>query len=891
LSGDPREKPEPTTRTPLSEAPEGAAPELTLDLTPVEEAEVLGQRVGAYELLAELGRGGMGSVWLARRADDQYQKNVAVKLIKGAFDSHLILERFRAERQILAGLDHPNIARLLDGGTTADGRPYFVMEHVDGAPIASYCDGRMLSTTERLELFRGVCAAVHYAHQRLIIHRDIKPANILVTRDGVPKLLDFGIAKLTTVDASDPMAATALAERPMTPAYASPEQIRGEAMTTSSDTYSLGVLLYELLTGHWPYEIEVRNLLEIQRAVCEQEPLRPSTVVTRPVKSFAPDGTSSGTTDAAAVSGRREGQPEKLRRRLSGDLDNIVLKAMSKEPERRYASVEQLSEDIRRHLEGLPVLARKPTLRYRATKFASRNKVLVAAGALTAAALVCGVAGVAWQARVARFERGRAERRFNDVRALANSFMFDIHDAIRDLPGATPARALLVKRALEYLDSLAEEASGDATLQRELAAAYLRLGDVQGKPYEPNLGDTAGALRSYRKSAAIGEALLAGGHREARPDLARAHERVADALAVGGDMGGAVVAQREELRLLDSLQAERPGDSGVARDLAVARGRLADRLAETGDVAAALENRRKVLGLLKELSDAAPDDLDLLERLGVAYRKLGNNLGNPSFTNVGDAKGALENLREAGRIFDRLAAVDPQNATRRRLVAVTLSNLSDVLLAEGDRQQSLEHQRRSLAAFEDLARADPENAQARADLAISHAKIGELRALAKNMPGAEESYRLSLGIHEALSRADPKSAAEQEQVAVMASKLGEVLTAQGDLAGGLRQQLRAERIADTLAAADPEDQAIRLTLAGALTAVGQARAAVAGAPGAARAEDWREAIASYRRALEILQDLRGKGALTGSDAGEVERVAGLLREAEHGLEAHAPATR
>jgi non-specific serine/threonine protein kinase/serine/threonine-protein kinase len=866
-------------------------PDPTLELTPIEEAEALDQRVGAYELLQELGRGGMGSVWLARRADDQYQQRVAIKLIKAGFDSHLILERFRAERQILASLDHPNIGRLLDGGTTADGRPYFVMEHVDGTPIAAYCDEKRLSTTGRLELFRGVCAAVHYAHQRLIIHRDIKPANILVTRDGVPKLLDFGIAKLTAPEAADPTAPTALAERPMTPAYASPEQIRGEAMTTSSDTYSLGVLLYELLTGHWPYEIEARTLLEIQKAVCEKEPLRPSTVVTRPLKTFAQDGTT-GTVDAVAVSRSREGPPEKLRRRLSGDLDNIVLKAMSKEPERRYASVEQLSEDIRRHLEGLPVLARRPTLRYRAMKFVSRNKALVAAGALAAAALVLGVLGTAWQARVARMERGRAERRFNDVRALANSFMFELHDAIRDLPGATPARALLVKRALEYLDSLAREASGDATLQRELAAAYLRLGDVQGKPYEPNLGDSQGALESYRKSAAIGEALVSAGHAEARRDLASACERIADALAVRGDMGGAVESQRKGLRLIGALLAESPGERSLVVDLANAHSRLADRLAEMGDVKATLEGRRKVLALLQELSAKGPDDREVRQRLGIAYRKLGNNLGNPSFTNVGDTRGALENLTTAGRIFDELLAVDARSATLRRVVAVNLSNVSDVLEAEGDLKGALEHQMRSLAAFADLARADPENAQARADLAISHAKIGEMKAAAGDLRAAEESFRLSLAIHEGLSRADPSNTAEQKEVAELLNRIGEVLTRRGDLAGGLQSRQEAYGIVAPLAAADPTDQALRLSVAGALAGVGEARAALASAPGAlvaARRSHWSEAIAAHGKALEILEDLRAKGALTGSDAAEPDRVARLRAEAERALAQLPPA--
>ena len=861
-----------------------ALPEFTLDLTAEEEAAALGQRVGAYELLEELGRGGMGSVWLARRADDQYQKRVAIKLIKGGLDSDLIVERFRAERQILASLDHANIARLLDGGTH-DGRPYFVLEHVDGTPIASYCDENRLSTSQRLELFRGVCAAVHYAHQRLIIHRDIKPANVLVTRDGVPKLLDFGIAKITAPDASDPAVATALVERPMTPAYASPEQIRGEAMTTASDTYSLGVLLYELLTGHWPYEIEARTLLEIQRAVCEKEPLRPSTVVTRPLKTFALDGTT-GSIDAEVVSRSRHVQPEKLRRRLSGDLDNIVLKAMAKEPDRRYASVEQLSEDIHRHLEGRPVLARKPTLRYRASRFATRNKALVAAAALAFVALVVGVAGIAWQARVARVERSKAERRFNDVRKLANSFMFELHDAIRDLPGATPARALLVKRALEYLDSLAGEAAGDATLQRELAMAYLRLGDVQGKPYEPNLGDSQGAMASYRKSAAIGEALLAGGHAEARRELADACARIGDALALQGNTVTSVESQRRALRLRETLLAETPRDAVLVRDLAYSHGRLADRLADLGEMGATLESRRQALALLRRLSADHPEDPDLRLRFANALQKLGNNLGNPQFPNAGDTEGALENLDSAGAIFRELLAGDPTNAKLRRFVAVNSSNVADVLRGKGDHDAALERARKSLTAFEALARADPSDAQARADVAIGHAKIGEIRAELKDWTGAESSYRRALEIHQSLSKADPRNANEREEVGLMLSRVGDALIARGDGPGGLALQQEAEAMYAALVAANPQNQALRLSWAGACTAVGQAHAALAAvsSDAADRRMRWSQAASWYERATSMLLALRDKGALTGSDAGELDRVTGLRAEAQRALD-------
>jgi serine/threonine protein kinase len=323
-----------------------------------------GGRLGAYRIVRELGRGGMGTAYLAVRADEEYDKDVAIKLIKRGMDTEAILRRFRNERQILANLDHPNIARLLDGGTTPDGLPYFVMEYVEGLPLDVYCNAQGLGITDRLHIFRSVCAAVHYAHQHHIVHRDLKPTNILVTADGTPKLLDFGVAKmLNPLAASHTTEVTSLG-RAMTPEYASPEQIRGGPIGPATDVYSLGVLLFELLTGRHPYLLRGRTPADLERAICEDEPCKPSGV------------------GLESVSSARDDSPVKLRRRLAGDLDRIVLMALRKEPERRYVSVEQLSDDIRRHLEGLPVLARPARLAYRAAKFVRRNTVAVIEGAL-----------------------------------------------------------------------------------------------------------------------------------------------------------------------------------------------------------------------------------------------------------------------------------------------------------------------------------------------------------------------------------------------------------------------------------------------------------------------------------------------------------------------------
>ena len=352
------------------------------------EEQFAGRHFGPYELVREIGRGGLGSVYLAMRSDGEYRKEVALKLIRRGFDTDDILRRFRTERQILAQLDHPNIARLIDGGTTDEGLPYFVMEYVKGEPISAYCDLHRLGIDRRLDLFRRVCSAVTYAHQNLVIHRDLKPSNILVTAEGEPKLLDFGIAKLLSADDEPMLTQTAPGVRAMTPEYASPEQVKGERITTASDVYSLGVLLYQLLTGQKPYRLTTHTADELSRAVTSQQPERPSTALTRGDKS------------------KIEVRNSKI---VFGDLDNIVLMAMRKEPHRRYASVAALAEDIRRYRDGLPVLARKDTLLYRSDKFIRRHKLGVAAAAVVMLSLVAGIAIAVTQARRATAQARIAE--------------------------------------------------------------------------------------------------------------------------------------------------------------------------------------------------------------------------------------------------------------------------------------------------------------------------------------------------------------------------------------------------------------------------------------------------------------------------------------------------
>jgi serine/threonine protein kinase len=462
-------------------------------------------RIGAYRLVRELGQGGMGAVYLAMRDDDAFHKRVALKILKRGMDTESIVRRFRTERQILAGLDHPHISRLLDGGSTADGLPYLVMEYVEGVPLGEYAELRQLNTSERLQLFLLLCGAVQYAHQSLVIHRDIKPANVLVTQDGVPKLLDFGIAKLLNAELTGQSltAVTAPGLQLMTPEYASPEQVRGDAVTTATDVYSLGILLYELLTGRRPYRLTSRAVPEIVRVVCESEPLRPSVAVTRPLEAddTEPPAAPSTTTETRARL-HRHVDTHRLRRRLEGDLDNLVMKAISKEPGRRYASVDQFAETS----AGISRACRcwRGTTR---SAIAPASSCAVIAACRHRRGRVHGARRRHHRHRTAgaRGARRTAPRRTTLQRRPRAGERVPLRRPRRgegsaDRDAGAPADGAEGHRCL---DKLAADAGDRADLRQELAAGYVRVGDVQGRPLNPNLGDTAGALTSYRKAVAL----------------------------------------------------------------------------------------------------------------------------------------------------------------------------------------------------------------------------------------------------------------------------------------------------------------------------------------------------------------------------------------------------
>jgi serine/threonine-protein kinase len=608
--------------------PEGLFPEQG-------EEQLGGTRFGVYQVIREIGRGGLGAVYLAARADDEYRKEVAIKLIRRGLDTDDILRRFRTERQILAQLDHPNIARLIDGGTTGDGLPYFVMEYVKGEPINVYCDLHNLNLSERLELFRKVCAAVTYAHQNLVVHRDLKPSNILVTPEGEPKLLDFGIAKLLSAE-DEMLTQTAPGLRAMTPDYASPEQIRGEKITTSSDIYSLGVLLYEILTGQRPYRLKTRASEEIARAITEQEAERPSTAIARG------DGNS-----------KTQAPNPKF---LHGDLDNIVLMALRKEPERRYVSVERFSEDIRRHLAGLPVNARNATFSYRAQKFIQRNKIGVAAAAIVFLTIVGGIIVTVFQAERVVAERNRARKEAAKASRI-NTFLQNVL-AFSDPSwlGSNPNkdREATISEALEAASRRAETELAD---QPEIAAA---VHFTLGWTYKA-LGKLDKAEPHLRSALDIRRRILGGEDQ----DTAQSMVGMAELLAMRGNSHEAEAMTADAVAIYRGAQRRGEAD---AKWFAVALSNLAFMLQATKGQDLLCEE------LVRE-AIAVSDNLTGTERapIPVFYGNLGHMRNER-----GDLEGAIAYTRQAIEEQRKLPG------DNRRGMGLFFNNLGLFLLWKGE---------------------------------------------------------------------------------------------------------------------------------------------------------------------------------------------------------------
>lgn len=728
-----------------------------------------GYRIGKYQIDREIGEGGMGTVYLAHRADGEFEQKVAIKLIKGGVDLESLQRRFLNERRILASLEHPNIARLIDGGTTDDRLPYLVMEYVEGTPITDYAEAKDLNIVERLDLFRDVCAAVSVAHQNLIIHRDLKPSNILVGKDGIPKLLDFGIAKILTADESG---RTQTQHFAFTPDYASPEQIRGENLTTSTDVYSLGVVLCEMLTGRRPLSFEGKGIGQIVNIASQTSPARPSTLVAR----------------------AEEVKP------LRGDLDNVVLKALSKDPDRRYSTVDQFAEDIRRHLKGLPVRARQDTFSYRASKFVRRNPLLAGSAALTFLILVAGIIATTYLARQAEAERIRAENRFNDVRALANSFIFEINEKIEESP--IKARELLVTRAIEYLDKLTGEAEGDDGLKAELASAYEKIGDVQAELFNPSLGNPGDALRSHTKALDLREGLWRN-----RPtdtdigmDFARSHLKVGDIRAIMGDVGMAAASYRNAVDLSTRLAATSPDRPEIQKQLSNSYLRLGQSVLRSGSLSECLRHYETAFEINRRLIVSSPPDADLVRRQSITYSYIG-------YVRVlmGDHDRAISDFRQAWEIDTALLAEQPENLKLRKNLSISNHWLGFGYREAGRITESLPFFLKALELQLQILKTDPENYGEQNSTADCYIELAVAYLAAGNINEAMRTSQEAIDRFTAVAEVDSDNFSALRQIYLSKRIKGEVLLKSGRTQDALSIFEEVRRASVDLTSKDPNN--------------------------------------------------------------------------------------
>jgi tetratricopeptide (TPR) repeat protein/tRNA A-37 threonylcarbamoyl transferase component Bud32 len=884
----------------------------------MEEGSLIGQRVGPYRIESELGQGGMGTVYLAVRADDEFQKKVAIKVVKWGMDTRSMLERFRYERQILAGLDHPYIARLLDGGSTAGRQPYFVMEYVQGRSIDRYCREAHLSVPEVCRLFLRVCDAVAYAHRNLVVHRDLKPGNIIVTEDAAPKLLDFGVAKLLAADAAVDATITNVFHRPLTPEYASPEQVKGLSVSTATDVYSLGAVLYELLTGSRLHSVTSNTASEWERAVCDTEVTRPSL----------------------------------KRSELNGDLDNILLMALRKEPERRYSSVEQLASDIQRFLDGRPVAARQDSFRYRAGKYLKRHRVSIAAAGLVAASLLVGTMLAVAEARAARAaravaeheralaedrlkqveaaklvsdrehanaeqqrsiadkeaalaksEQARAERRLDQMVVLANKSLVDVHSAIERLPGATAARGEIIRTTLDYLEKLEKEVGDDPRLRLALGATYLKVGELQGSPSTPNLGDTSAALKSLdraemwlrpltrtkapdteavsrwidvgRMRAQIlqatgrdGEAtqvlrgLLSAGALLSRLDPrdgreATLHQVLASALQSHHPAEAAEQA-REAVEGYDKLMAVDPKDAETILALSASHSIWASTI-RTADPTGALAHFRESVRLREELVSREPNNSSAQRGLMLAYGQTASLLGDSfQLTQLNDVEGARSYYTKALAIARNLAQADPVNTLGQYDLGSAELRLAALEPRPGGLEESLAALRESRAIFEKLTSADPHALRAVNSIALASEYIGHRLRDSGHPEDALAEYRKSVEISEKTLSDHPGDVSSAVQAMAAEQSLAKLLAALGQRDAAVSHARHAAERAERMARETPM-AATSMRLAASYAELGAVQKllgnwADAHEAGVRAAEEWRRAIGD-RKGDPHLKDL------------------------------------
>jgi eukaryotic-like serine/threonine-protein kinase len=737
------------------------------------------RQAGPYRIERLIGAGGMGAVYLARRSDQVFQKQVAIKVIQ-CMGGHRLDQRFRTERQILATLEHPSIARLLDGGALDDGRPYLVMEYVEGVRIDEYVDHHKLEVGEILKLFLKVCAGVQYAHQNFVVHRDLKPGNILVTPAGEPRLLDFGIARLLTRTVDTTAEETRPFERLLTPASASPEQLAGGPVTTASDVYSLGLLLYRLLTGVSPYA-GARNFRTDPNAVVlyYDPPLASKT---------------SGLSHPRAAG-------------LRGDLDMILAKALEKEVSRRYQTVEELAWEIERYVAGRPIKARANSHLYVARRFIRRNRLAVTAATLLVLSLAGGVAGTLIYARRAEREKELAVKRLDSVRRISESLLFEFHDSIRDLPGATPARALIVRRALEYLDQVASEDSSDPAVQRDVAAAYVRIGNLLSGERGPHLGGPDAlnnSIKGYERALAIRRRLVQKHPDDPalRGELLESLWAVSYAYGEQGHLDQAIDLQKDRLRVIqDSPQK---GTFSLQYSLGATYSALSEMYRTRGDHTQALAFAQRALQEREAMLKQYPGNARAERALGLSYNMVGYALASQE-----RYAESAQDFEKALLQFNGLAQASSTSSDMQRNLEVAEMDLCEMLARSRSAAQAMPHCHRALAMAQAMLSADPQNVQTREDVGAAFAtlgftahQLGERKAALAWDRQAETQYATALAQDVDATEATAGYADTLAELAKVESELHRASAACGHLS-------KARAILNRLAANAPSDATVQ----------------------------------------------------------------------------------
>ncbi len=836
-----------------------------------------GRRIGGFVLEDLIGSGGSSSVYRARRADD-FDQVVAIKLLRGHDPASL--RRFARERGILASLHHAHIARLFDAGSTPDGTPYLVLEYVEGRTWDRWLAEERPDLRRRIAQFLLVCDAVEHAHRRLLVHRDIKPGNLLVDANEVPRLLDFGIAALLDTGESTVTRESGAA---LTPAYAAPEQLRGEAVTTATDVYALGLVLYETLSGRHPFRKSGDTERELLRAITTRDAPRPSQ--------------QSGGDNGLRASD------------LRGDLDNIVLTAIEREPARRYGSVRELADDLRAWLAGRPVSARPQTFAYLARKFAARNRAAVLIAASAAVALLAASATALWQARVAVHERERAQQRFADVRRFANNLLFDYHEGIQKLAGSLPMQERLVRDGIDYLERLRADAGDDAELWRDIAAGYLKVGDLQGNPYGSNLGDFAGAAKSYDQAdAALARTEARDNGAATRALRARLWMRRAYLSYQNTALDDARKHTQASLRAFAALQAERPDDLDVLLEYADGLDLYSELIGTRDDDGkpdpeGSREQQLKAAGLRAAALARDPDSkrlryavytsqqregaywagrgdmvraeaalLDALRRIrelvagdtNDTYRQREIGVVLVRLVQVQDAQGKLDASVESAlaslRHMEALLARDPANDSMREGVTSTTGWAARQLVKAGRHAEALPIVRRQIEVNEARLRDAPDSAEIRYNLSLAYRRLGEQRAAAHAYAEAIDAHRKALAIQRELASL---SAGYAAGVALSLHHIGRAEAGAGRIAAArstlsdATQQLAALVDAKSVVGYDEDLADAYVSLGGAWSA----------AP-----RDATRANAAYARAIAIWDALERDASLPENSAAKRERA-------------------